>query len=91
MHNTIPVAVVGAGRFGRKHVEKYAQNPRASLVAIVDPNPELESRVRRRRRSRSDERRPACGLALPIYPELSLDAVNEVCEQIASFEGIVVR
>ena len=30
-------------------------------------------------------------LALPIYPELPLDAVNEVCEQIASFEGIAVR
>jgi dTDP-4-amino-4,6-dideoxygalactose transaminase len=26
-------------------------------------------------------------LALPIYPELPLDAVDEVCEQIASFEA----
>jgi predicted dehydrogenase len=42
MHNTIPVAVVGAGRFGKKHVEKYALNPHTSLVAIVDPDPALE-------------------------------------------------
>lgn len=48
MHNTIPVAVVGAGRFGKKHVEKYALNPRASLVAIVDPDPALERFAQRR-------------------------------------------
>jgi predicted dehydrogenase len=47
MHNTIPVAVVGAGRFGKKHAEKYARTPRASLVAIVDPDPALESFARR--------------------------------------------
>jgi predicted dehydrogenase len=46
MQNTIPVAVVGAGRFGKKHVEKYVLEARASLVAIVDPNPALESLAR---------------------------------------------
>ena len=46
MQNTIPVAVVGAGRFGRKHVEKYVLDARASLVAIVDPNPALEGLAR---------------------------------------------
>jgi predicted dehydrogenase len=46
MQNTIPVAVVGAGRFGRKHVEKYVLDARASLVAIVDPDPALESLAR---------------------------------------------
>lgn len=42
MQNTIPVAVVGAGRFGRKHIEKYLLDARAALVAVVDPNPALE-------------------------------------------------
>ena len=42
MQNPIPVAVVGAGRFGRKHVEKYYRDAQATLVAIVDPNPALE-------------------------------------------------
>ncbi len=46
MQNTIPVAVVGAGRFGRKHVEKYLLDAGASLVAIVDPDPALESVAR---------------------------------------------
>ena len=46
MQNTIPVAVVGAGRFGRKHVEKYLLDARASLVAIVDPDPALKSLAR---------------------------------------------
>jgi predicted dehydrogenase len=46
MQNTIPVAVVGAGRFGRKHVEKYVLDARAALVAIVDPNPALEGFAR---------------------------------------------
>ena len=46
MQNTIPVAVVGAGRFGRKHVEKYCLDAQATLVAIVDPNPALESFAR---------------------------------------------
>ena len=46
MQNTISVAVVGAGRFGRKHLEKYVLDARASLVAIVDPNPALESVAR---------------------------------------------
>jgi predicted dehydrogenase len=47
MHNTIPVAVVGVGRFGQKHVEKYVLEERASLVALVDPNPALASLARR--------------------------------------------
>jgi predicted dehydrogenase len=47
MHNTIPVAVVGVGRFGQKHVEKYVLDARASLVAVVDPNPALETLARR--------------------------------------------
>jgi predicted dehydrogenase len=46
MKNTIPVAVVGAGRFGRKHVEKYVLDAGASLVAIVDPDPALASLAR---------------------------------------------
>jgi predicted dehydrogenase len=46
MQNTIPVAVVGAGRFGKKHLEKYLLDARASLVAIVDPDPALESLAR---------------------------------------------
>jgi len=47
MQNIIPVAVVGAGRFGRKHVEKYVLDARASLAAIVDPDPALELVARR--------------------------------------------
>jgi predicted dehydrogenase len=46
MQNTISVAVVGAGRFGRKHVEKYVLDAGASLVAIVDPDPALASLAR---------------------------------------------
>lgn len=36
----IPVAVVGAGHFGRFHAEQYACNPRAKLVAIIDTDKE---------------------------------------------------
>lgn len=36
----IPVAVVGAGHFGAYHAKHYASNPSASLVAIVDPDPQ---------------------------------------------------
>jgi predicted dehydrogenase len=39
MNSTIPVAVVGTGRFGKKHLEKYAANDRATIVALVDPDP----------------------------------------------------
>jgi predicted dehydrogenase len=46
MQNPIPVAVVGAGRFGRKHIEKYSLDAQAALVAIVDPNPAMESLAR---------------------------------------------
>jgi predicted dehydrogenase len=33
------VAVAGAGQFGKNHIRVCSQNPRASLVAIVDPDP----------------------------------------------------
>ncbi len=36
MTQPIPVAVVGAGYFGRLHAKQYAANPAAKLVAIVD-------------------------------------------------------
>lgn len=35
----IPVAVVGAGRFGQHHARVYASLPEANLVAIVDRDP----------------------------------------------------
>jgi predicted dehydrogenase len=36
MSEPVPVAVVGAGYFGRLHAGQYAANPAARLVAIVD-------------------------------------------------------
>ena len=36
----VPVAVVGAGHFGAYHAKHYANNPSATLVAIVDPDPQ---------------------------------------------------
>lgn len=36
MSNPIPVAVIGAGYFGRLHARQYAANPAAKLVAVVD-------------------------------------------------------
>ncbi len=36
MPSPIPVAVVGAGYFGRFHAKHYAANPDARLVAVVD-------------------------------------------------------
>lgn len=36
----VPVAVVGAGHFGAYHAKHYASNPSATLVAIVDPDPQ---------------------------------------------------
>lgn len=48
MSARISVAVVGAGRFGRKYVEKYAVHDIAQLSAIVDPSPEAELFARRR-------------------------------------------
>ena len=36
MSGPIPVAVVGAGYFGRLHARHYAANPAAKLVAVVD-------------------------------------------------------
>jgi predicted dehydrogenase len=43
----IPIAVVGAGRFGKKHVERCAEQSRAVLAAIVDPDGEAEALARR--------------------------------------------
>lgn len=40
MADEISVAVVGTGYFGRFHVEHYARNKRAKLVAVVDTNEE---------------------------------------------------
>jgi predicted dehydrogenase len=39
MSEPIPVAVVGAGYFGRLHAKHYASNPFARLVAVVDIDP----------------------------------------------------
>src|SRR5262245_4426011 len=36
MSEPVPVAVVGAGYFGRRHAGQYAANPAAKLVAVVD-------------------------------------------------------
>lgn len=36
MTDPVPVAVVGAGYFGRLHAAQYAANPSAKLVAVVD-------------------------------------------------------
>ncbi len=36
----VPVAVVGAGHFGAYHAKHYTCNPLATLIAIVDPNPQ---------------------------------------------------
>ena len=36
MTEPIPVAVIGAGYFGRLHAKHYAANPAAKLVAVVD-------------------------------------------------------
>lgn len=38
MSEPIRVASVGAGYFGRFHAKQYAANPRARLIAIVDPD-----------------------------------------------------
>ena len=39
------IAVIGAGRLGGFHARKLAANPRAELVAVVDPLPENRNRV----------------------------------------------
>ncbi|MGD8454546.1 MAG: Gfo/Idh/MocA family oxidoreductase [Phycisphaerae bacterium] len=36
MSTPLPVVVVGAGHMGRFHVQKYAANPAARLVAVID-------------------------------------------------------
>ncbi|MGH6814931.1 MAG: Gfo/Idh/MocA family protein, partial [Hyphomicrobiaceae bacterium] len=43
MSASVPVAVVGAGYFGRFHAKQYAANPKAKLVAVVDAD---EARAR---------------------------------------------
>ena len=47
MNSTIPVAVVGTGRFGKKHLQKYAANTQATLVALVDPDPATQPLAQR--------------------------------------------
>ncbi len=39
-HSPIPVAVIGAGHFGRCHARQYLAHPDARLVALVDTHPE---------------------------------------------------
>lgn len=36
----LPIAVIGAGAIGRKHVERTLRHAEVQLVAIVDPTPE---------------------------------------------------
>ncbi|MFM7859901.1 MAG: Gfo/Idh/MocA family oxidoreductase [Candidatus Nanopelagicaceae bacterium] len=43
--NSIPTAVVGAGRMGQVHARIVAESPRADLVAIVEPNETLGRKV----------------------------------------------
>ena len=39
----VNIAVVGAGLFGRKHIETMKHEPGCKLVAIADPTPEAEA------------------------------------------------
>ncbi len=41
----LKMAVVGVGHLGRIHAKIYSENPRASLVAVVDANPECAGAV----------------------------------------------
>lgn len=41
MTTPLRVAVIGGGAFGREHVAVYRELPAVTLVAIVEPNPEL--------------------------------------------------
>lgn len=45
MSAPIPVAVVGAGYFGRLHAKQYAANATAKLVAVVDVDPDRAGAV----------------------------------------------
>ncbi len=42
----VRTAVIGAGGFGRHHVRIHSELPESDLVAVVDPNPEVQARVR---------------------------------------------
>ena len=42
----IDIAVVGAGLFGRKHIETMRHEPACRLAAIADPTPEAEAYAR---------------------------------------------
>ncbi len=42
----VTIAVVGAGLFGRKHIETMKQEPACRLAAIADPTPEAEAYAR---------------------------------------------
>jgi predicted dehydrogenase len=37
----VRTAVIGCGHFGRYHAQKHAASPAATLVAVVDPRPEV--------------------------------------------------
>ena len=39
----VTIAVIGAGLFGRKHIETIRQEPACRLAAIADPTPEAEA------------------------------------------------
>ncbi len=42
----VTIAVIGAGLFGRKHIETMRQEPACRLAAIADPTPEAEAYAR---------------------------------------------
>ena len=39
------IAVVGAGIYGKNHLDAYTANPNANLVAVCDLNKEITDRV----------------------------------------------
>lgn len=43
------IAVIGAGAFGRKHVDTISADPSCELVAVADPSPESIAYARERR------------------------------------------
>ena len=42
----VSIAVIGAGLFGRKHIEIMQKEPACRLAAIADPTPEAEAYAR---------------------------------------------
>ena len=39
----VSIAVIGAGLFGRKHIEIMQKEPACRLAAIADPTPEADT------------------------------------------------